>query len=195
MSLDRTLPDWTPTDARNAVLPTCCVAGLANSLRLWGLMHGFDIAVAEQKLFDLYAAVAGCAPTPEAIAGTQGLVMLDLLQHVRRHGFDFGGQAPAELTFAAIGPQDTAALRDAIYVRGSVFAGVTLYAGDLVLPPNRIGAPVGALDGGHCIVPFRYSATGWTDADWGQPIEDSLEWMAARLDEAYAIQWLLPVAG
>jgi len=55
--------------------------------------------------------------------------------------------------FKAINPHDMTALRDAVATQ-TAYVGVTLYQGDVtLLPLDWNGAPTGALDTGHCIVP------------------------------------------
>ena len=185
------LASWTPTLADNTELPTCTVAGLANSARRWVAAQGFDFPVQDQQLLDLYAAVAGCAANTEAIAGTDGLVMLDLLQHVALHGFDYGGQTPLALIAYRIDPTDLGAIREVIRQRQSAYLGVDLYASDVAPSATWRGAPSGPIEGGHCIVACRFAQDEWDEATWGElwPADDA--WMASRVREAYALEWSL----
>lgn len=187
----RAIAAWTPTLADNTELPTCTVAGLANSARRWVAAQGFDFPVVDQKLLDLYAAVGGCAPTPEAIAGTNGLVMLDLLQYVALHGFDYGGQTPLALMAHRVDPTDLDAIRDAIRQRQSAYIGVDLYASDVAPGAVWRGAAKGQPEGGHCIVACRFGPDEWDEATWGElwPADDA--WMASRVREVYALEWSL----
>jgi hypothetical protein len=104
-----------------------------------------------------------------------------------------GAQAPYVPEFKAIDPHDMTALRDAVATQ-TAYVGVTLYRPDLLSPLNWNGAPIGDVDTGHCIVPPRYSATGFTDATWGQEVQADDQWMATRIDECYAVRWTLAVA-
>lgn len=185
---------WTPTLADNTELPTCTVAGLANSLRAWALEQGFDVAITEQALLQLFADVAGCAPTVEAIKAMPGLVMTALLDHVTRVGFECGLQVPVGLSYSVADHTNLAALRDAIFVRGSGYVGVTLYGSDVQPDPVWRGAPRGAPVGGHCIVPYRFGAAGFGSATWGETLGADDTWMRSRIEEVYALAWLLPVA-
>ena len=196
-AISRSNSAWTPTLAQNDVLPTCTVAGLANSFRAWCLTRHvpFDPTVEDGALFDLYAAVAGCAPTPAAIGATDGLVMLDLLDHVRLHGFRFrADQPPAEMDFAAIDPTDLRAVRDSILVHGSAYGGFSLYASDVAEPTRWDGQPAPPSVGGHCAVPWGYSESGFEDLTWGQIVTDDLAWWSTRAEECYSIAWLFSVA-
>ena len=180
---------WTPTTSLRGTLPTCVVDGLANSARLWAMRNGFDLVVDDGKLLGLYAMLAGCAPTPEAIGLTDGLVMLAALEHVAAHGFDIGLQTPLAMEFRAIDPQDNAAIRDAIYTKASALMGFTLYQNDMQEPLSWQGAPAGAVVGGHCIVPWRWGVGGFEDATWGETIDCDDAWLAARIEEGYALAW------
>lgn len=186
---------WTPTLAANDQLPTCTIAGLINSARMWALLHGFDLVNAEAQLLAFYAAVAGCADTEAAIAATDGLVLLDVLEHAQKVGFDIGAQAPLVPEFTAIHMPDIAGIRDAIYSRGTAYIGVTLYEADMAPGATWTGgiANVGAVVGGHCIDPCRYTETDFSVATWGGEIEADDEWISTRTDEAYAVSWTFPV--
>ena len=191
----RTEWQWTPTLADNIQLPTCTIAALANSLRSYALLHGFDIAeIVDQRLLDLYATLAGCAPTEAAIGATDGLVMLDVLEYVQVNGFNYGGQTGIPCQFRSLDPTDTDAVDDAIFRLGSVYAGVTLYAGDVVPGAAWQGKPVGAAVGGHCIAPFGWTLGGMRDATWGETLESDMPWWRSRADECYALTWDLAVA-
>jgi hypothetical protein len=185
---------WTPTMARNDVLASCCVAGLVNSLRLWCLAyHGFDLVVSDNMLIAFFCEAAGCDQTEAAMEAVPGLVMLDVLELAQRRGFDVGAQAPYVPEFKAIDPHDMTALRDAV-ARQTAYVGVTLYRPDLLSPLNWNAAPSGDVDGGHCIVPARYSESGFIDATWGQEIVASDGWTAPRIAEAYSVSWALATA-
>src|ERR1700721_1057902 len=72
---------WTPTLCENDVLPTCVVAALANSARLWALVRGqWDPIIAEPSLLAFYAAVCPCGDDVASIAQTDGLQVLDVLE-------------------------------------------------------------------------------------------------------------------
>ncbi len=180
---------WTPTLADNDALPTCTVAGLMNSARMWALLHGFDLVNVEDKLLAFYAAVAGCAPTKAAIAATDGLVMLDVLEHAQRIGFDIGAQAPIVPDLAMIHMPNMGALKDAIFTKGSAYVGITLYEPDMQPGASYTGAPSGSVVGGHCLDPWSFTAGGFGVATWGRTIHANAEWLMSRIDEAYAVTW------
>ena len=186
------LAPWTPTLAGNLTLPTCSVAGLANSARRWALAQRFDLDVPDQKLWDLYAAVAGCAPTPESIAITDGLVLIDLLNYVSKNGLNYGGPGPVALIAYRLDPADLTAMRAAINGRQSVYLGVNLYQDDVVPGLTRwTGAPVGSFVGGHCICGWRFQPGAFGEATWGEDVPCDETWMLSRVEEAYALAWVL----
>ena len=185
---------WTPTLARNDVLASCCVAGLVNSLRLWCLAyHGFDLVVSDDMLIAFFCEAAGCDQTEAAMEAVPGLVMLDVLELAQRRGFDVGAQAPYVPEFKAIDPHDMTALRDAVATQ-TAYVGVTLYRTDLLTPLNWNGTPIGDVDTGHCLVPGRYSTTGFVDATWGQEVPCDDDFLLTRIDECYAVRWTLAMA-
>jgi len=180
---------WVPTLANNTVLPTCTVAGLANSARRWAAAQGFDLPVVDQKLYNLYAAVAGCQPTQDSIAATDGLNMLDLLQHVAANGFDYGAPGPMSLTTFRINVADLQAVRAAIFGRRSAYVGIRLYQCDMVAGAVWRGAPTGPEEGLHCLVPWLFRPGQFSDATWGETIDCDDAWLAARIEEGYALAW------
>lgn len=186
-----------PSLVCNNTLPTCTMAGLLNHLRAWAqAFHGFDLPENDQLLFDLYAAVAKCDPTPDAIAATDGLVLLDVLEHIQANGFRIDSQNVMELDFAAIDIKNMDAVRDAIDKNGGAYLGVSLYECDLV--PGLTawkGAPTGSVVGGHCIMPKGYSGQTFETATWGELMPADDDWYSPRLDEGFDIRWRVAVAG
>jgi hypothetical protein len=181
---------WTPTLADNNTLPTCTVAGLMNAARMWALTHGrFDLTNDDGALLAFYASLAGCADNTAAIAATDGLVLLDVLDRAETSGFDCGEQAPLVPEFTAIDVTSPAAIRDAIYTHGAAYLGVTLHEADMSGPWTTPVADAGGMVGGHCIVAWRYDAANVGLATWGMTIEADWGWLAGRLDEAFALSW------
>ena len=191
-TLPRTDIVWHPSLVQNDVLPTCSIAGLMNSARMWGLESHFDLVSVEANLLAFYASLAGCADTEAAMAATDGLVLLDVLQRAHDSGFDCGEQAPLVPQFAVI-ELGAAALKDAIYVNGSAYIGVMLYEADVEPGAKWMGgtAKAGAKVGGHCVVPWNYTPDSYGIATWGGTTQADPEWLASRIEEAYALTWRL----
>ena len=176
----------------NNILPTCTVAGLINSANAKAEMNGWDFVVDQQKLLAFYGLVYGCDPTPEAISKTDGLVMLDVLEYAQKHGFYINNTSgPLVPNFSVIDTSNPIGLKDAIFAHGTAYVGVDLYTADEQPDADYTGGLETAGDpvGGHCLDPKQWSATGYTDATWGQEIETDNDWIDSRMVEAYAIDW------
>ena len=188
---------WKPTLVRNDTLPTCTIAGLINSARVWALLKGYDLVYDEAALLSDYATLAGCAPTPEAIGATEGLQMLSVLEYFSAKGLDIGAQAPLVPDYATVATKNALAIRDAINAHGSAYAGITLYSADMQPGAVWKGAPVAgdAVAGYHCLVPFSFpTPDSFDEATWGEIMQANDEWLLSRLDEAYALTWRMAVA-
>jgi hypothetical protein len=187
-----------PSLVYNDNLPTCAVAGLINHLRAWTQQfHGFDLPENDQLLLDLYAAVCGCAATVAAIAATDGLVLMDVLEYVRANGFRIDSQNVVELTFSAIDITNMNAVRDAINRSGGAYLGVTLYQADVV--PGLLAwkggvDSAGSVVGGHCVMPKGFQGQTNNTATWGELIEADDDWYLPRLAEGYEIKWIMATA-
>jgi len=189
-------PSWaspagfTPTLADNLTLPTCTVAGLANSARLYMLHSGWDLVQDDDLILELYASIAGCAATPAAIAMTDGLVMLDVLERAQKSGFQIAPDTVLIPEFRQI-DGTLGALEDAVARYGSIYLGVDLdsedVSGDVGAP--WVAHPLGNLVGGHCIVLDGYAPE--TAATWGVNKQAPMDWLQPRLREAYAVVWSL----
>lgn len=184
-----------PSLVFNGTLPTCTVAGLINSARAWAQRHGFDLTWNDDACLAFFAQVAGCADTTEAISKVPGLVMQDVLDYARAHGFDCGGPVPLELDYSVVDPHDESMLRDVIFTDGSVYVGIDVYARDMADPNDWTDgvATAGKLVGGHCIVPKEYTQTGYDAATWGENIQETNVWLDGRIQEAFRIEWLFPI--
>jgi hypothetical protein len=194
-SLPRTNIVWTPSLVANDRYPTCTIAGLINSARMWALLHGFDLVNTDSAMLAFYAFLAGCADTDAAISASDGLELLDVLDHARGSGFDAGQQVPLVPLFRSIDIASDAALKDSVYSTGTAYIGVTLYEAD-VQPgavwtgdTSNAGKPVG----GHCITSYAYDATTYQIATWGETMEADEAWLQSRMDEAYSLSWTFPV--
>jgi hypothetical protein len=187
---------WAPSLVQNDTLPTCTVAGALNAARVWALLQGFDLASVEANLLGVFATVAGCEPTAAAIGATDGLVMLDLLEHLVAVGLDVGEQVPIGVTFTAIDHTDLAAIRDAIATADTAYVGVDLYEADVQPGATWQGGVGGAgkVVGGHCVCLPRYRPGSVTAATWGLEEDADDAWLASRIVEAYALRITRPVA-
>jgi hypothetical protein len=187
-----------PSLVLNDTLPTCTMAGLLNHLRAWvQQFHGFDLPENDQLLLDLYGAVYGCAPTVEAIAATDGLVLLDVLEHIQANGFRIDGQNVVELTFTALDISNPTAIRDAIDKSGGAYLGITLYQADVAPGLTEWTGDVasaGPAVGGHCVMPKGYAGATFETATWGELMPTDEAFLMPRLAEGYDIRWVMATA-
>jgi hypothetical protein len=185
---------WAPSLVQNDALPTCTVAGLINSARWWALLRGgFDLTNIEANELAFFAKVAGVPDVITAIAQVPGLVMLDVLEYAQKNGFDVGNGNRLVPEYNSIPTTD--AIMDAIVTRGSAYTGVRLYEADM--QPGAVWrggiANAGKLVGGHAIIETDCRGGVFDIATWGGMTQADIEWLLARIDEAYSITWTFPV--
>ena len=196
-TLDRSAVDYRPQLLGNDAYPNCTVVALINAaLAVEALQTNAALAFNDQSWVPFYASLAGCAPTPEAIAATDGLVLLDVLRRQGTQGFDIGAVAPLTGDFGAV-PLDRASLALCMARLGGVYLGIDLYQSDMDAvdegrgwSANGMGA-VGPLVGGHCVWLWAYEGLQPDDtvqiATWGALQPATWVWVLARAREAYAI--------
>lgn len=199
-TLDRSGIAYQPIMADNQTLPTCTVAALLNAaLAIEALQGGGGLAIKDGCWLPFYAALAGCAATPEAIAATDGLVLLDVLRRQGTQGFDIGAQAPLTGDFGKV-PLEINSLASCAAGLAGVYVGLVLYQSDMDAvdagrpwAANGMGA-VGPLVGGHCVWLWSYEGLQPDSviqiATWGALQQASWAWLLPRLQEAYGL--LLP---
>lgn len=181
-------PGWVPALVRNDVWPTCTIAGLLTCARLWTLKTlRFDLVYDEDLLLQLYATIAGCSVAN--IPNTDGLVMLDVLEHVRANGFRPTEDTVMVPEFRRIEVADLTAIKTSIAATGSAYLGVNLDQADLSGP--LVGALTGPVVGGHCAPPAGYDLTEFDEATWGELLTADDTWVLPRAMEAYQITWTM----
>ena len=195
--LDRSAVEFVPGLYGNDYLPDCTAAGLANAARAVAALNDFNLVVDPDLVPAFYAGCVGCAPTPVAMASTDGAVLLDVLQRQAGQGFDVGAQELVGL-YGTVTPSITA-LALAMARLGHVYLGVTLHDRDMQANASgdvwdvQQGRDDGTVVGGHCIMGWDYTGLGYTDtvrvATWGKWQPATWAWVAARLDEAHALVW------
>ncbi len=97
-----------------------------------------------------------------------GVVLLDVLKAWKTKGI-FSGKIAA---FASVNMQDLNEVRTAIYLFGSIYAGVELPAAwqganRWSMPSNLRGSNAPGSWGGHCVTLPDYDATGFKAVTWG----------------------------
>ena len=195
-SIDRTALRFTPGLWGNDTIPDCTAAALANSARLYSLANGGgDAVIADGTPQRFYAACIGQPDATDAeLAVSDGAVMLDVLDRATADGFDAGQQVPLVPGYGAVNIRDRYALAQSI-VLGGAYWGVALALADQadVVWDTKNGDQTPGSWGGHALMAVDY--TGLRDTDtvrlgtWGALREATWRWVAARLDEAYALSW------
>ena len=159
-----------------------------------GAATRINLTSVDQALLALYARLAGCDATLAAIRATDGLVVQDVMDAAAR-GVDIGEQAPIVCTARTVAPAD---LRDAVFVHGSVFLGVTLHQADVQPGGVWRGGVQGAGDPvtGHAILLWGYRRGSWRVATWGETMDPEPDdaWVASRFAEAFVLDWRMAVA-
>jgi len=184
----------------NDRLPCCTAVAVANAARAFSWARSAcDIVVAEARVKAFYAGCVGCADTDEAMAGTDGAVLLDVIDRGTSAGVDLGQQVPLVPTAARIAPDDRAGMSHAMLHDGAVILGVELSISDqrtpvwTVSPPTSAGDPAAGSWGGHAA--FGWGYTGLADDDqvmigtWGIWQAATWAWVRERTAEAYSCSW------
>lgn len=195
--LDRSAVNYRPIMAGNGALPDCTVAGLLNGASaIEALNTGGPLAIKDGCWLPFYAALAHCPPTVDAIAATDGLVMLDVLRAQGRAGFDIGQVAPLTGDCGTV-PLTRDALAVAMARMGFVYLGVDLYPVDMDAADAgqdwdwHGGDPLSSSIGGHCVTLWDYDGLGDGDfvriATWGALQKATWAWVLNRTREAYAL--------
>ena len=193
--LDRSGVDFKPGMFDNDTLPTCSAAGYFNASQMVAAISKYRLTMNPAMAPLFYASCVGCAPTPAAMAATDGAVLLDVLIRQGRAGVDIGGPTPLVGLFGAV-PLNQQMLAKAMALLMNLYIGVSLRERDMegadvwdAVP----GADDGKILGGHCMVGFDYQSLFDTGivrvATWGMLQKVTWRWLMARLDEAYSIFW------
>jgi hypothetical protein len=190
--LDRAAIKYQPAMCGNDQYPSCTVAALINAAVATEALQQAALAFDEQAWVPFYARLAGCEPTPTAIAATDGLAILDVLRAQGTVGFDIGAVAPLTGDFGTV-PLVRADLARCMAGLGFVYAGVDLAQSDLIdTGPGEVwdvATPDSSL--GHALLLWDY--TGLDDDDhvglvsWGGFIESTWLGIECRLREAYGL--------
>jgi hypothetical protein len=191
--LNRSHVNFTPELYRNDTLPNCTAVSYANAARAIAALNGFGLIVDQAKVVQFYS---DCVGNPPDLAATDGAVLADVLLHQARHQVDIGPQSLVA-NYGTVDHTSRTALANGMVRLGSVYLGVTLRDRDMQTVGGVWdvvdGRDDGPIVGGHCVIGFDY--TGLRDADtvrigtWGTWQATSWRWLAARLDEGWAMVW------
>jgi hypothetical protein len=168
----------------------CCVFATAFHMVMnWLKEHGIDFTPTDVQVLALYSQLAGYDPaTPSTDVGYNEL---DLLKYWQSTGI--AGRRPIS-AFVSVDPAELQHMRTAIYLFGSVFAGVTLtqramdefQAGMNWKETNPWFGGKRVL-GGHAIPIVGYDANGFWCVTYGQLQYLTNEWWLKYGSEAWAV--------
>ncbi len=157
----------------------CTLAGVDHLLKAWNReVNVNDPTPSDEQIGQIYFSLTGGQDT--------GLVEYNVLETWRTKGL-FGSKIAA---YAPVDFSDETNLRDAVAFYGGSYLGVKLplsaqqqfQAGE---PWSVVaGSPI---EGGHCIVAVGYDANYVYIVSWGKVVPVTYAWLAAYLEEAWAI--------
>ena len=200
-ALDRSAIPFQPGAYQNDQgLPDCTAAAMANCARAFSWTKAAtDIVVDPDKVTAFYAKCAGVPHTFEAMAATDGAIMLEVMLRAEREGVDVGQQVPLVPTFTRCSNLKRLDLANAAVVYGASSIGVNLSISDQNMQIWDTDTPIGAGDptpgtwGGHNT--FIWDWEGLRDQSlvrigtWGNWKQATWRWVESRIDEAYALHW------
>lgn len=172
---------------------TCATAG--HMIQTWTANDAAQVTIADADVLRAYSAVSGYDPATGA--NDNGAVELDVLKYWQRTGI--GGHKL--FAFAAIPVGDVVTLRQAVWLFGGAYIGVSLP--QLAMDQVAAGRPWtlpswydrlrgrGRIIGGHAVSICAYTPTAFYVHTWGQVQPVSLSWLARYADELWAV---LPVS-
>jgi hypothetical protein len=204
--LDRSSIPFIPHDCGNRALPICTAEATLNSAAAWSWVHaGSDIVFSVPKVQAFYAECAGVPDTQAAIAATDGLVILNVLEQAERSGFDIGQQVPLVPIYESIDVENQQAIAHAVLMCGAADIGVQLSISDQNMQVWDTAAPADAGDptpgswGGHDTFVFDWDGMEPTSlvrlGTWGYWQQATWRWVLQRLQAQEAFALRLPQLG
>lgn len=178
----------------NDRLGDCTCAAAGHVILLDTSARGTPMVISDSDIIGAYEKVGGYIPGDEST--DNGAVELDVLNHWRKAGI--GGHKI--LAFVSINPKDLNQVRHAIFLFGSVYAGVSLpitAQGQDVWA--EAGLPIGDAKpgswGGHAVPLIAYDRSRFACVTWGDVKWMTQSWWQTYAEEAYAIiseDWVPP---
>lgn len=157
----------------------CTIAGVAHQIAAWNAeVHETDPVPSSSQVVETYFSLTG---GPDS-----GLNEENVLQTWRTKGL-FGNKIDA---YVPVNPKDITELHQTVAFYGGCYLGVVVpqsaqeqFQDDqpwTVVPGSQVL-------GGHCIAALGYTTNGLLCATWGGIAEVTYPWLAAYLEEAWAI--------
>jgi hypothetical protein len=171
----------------NDQLGDCTCAAMGHMVQAWTSDTGGEVVLADSVILDAYEKACGYDPADPN--SDQGGVELDVLNWWRRNGL--GGHRIG--AFAALDPANEEHVRQAVYLFGGAYIGVSLPLSaqnqDVwkVEISGKDGDPAPGTWGGHAIPIVAYDESTLTCITWGEKKRMSWDWWRVYCDESYAI--------
>lgn len=173
----------------NDALGDCTCAAVGHTIMAMTAQHGDVVTPSDADVLAAYQACGGYVPDNPST--DNGAVELDVLNYWRKTGMA-GHRLGA---YAAVRPADPAEVRTAIWLFGSIYAGIAL-------PVSAEGQEVWSVDlddprylqshgapgswGGHAVPLLGYNRVGPICVTWGSPLQITWDFWTTYADEAYA---------
>jgi len=180
----------------NDKLGDCTCAAVAHGHQI-GVLSQVQQGITAEIIMPSLDAVIGiyerwCGYNPADPSTDQGGVELDVLNHWRQDGFE----GRKILAYAAVDPQNTLHVKQAINLFGGVYIGIALPDGwqDAAVWDSKMGTP--GSWGGHAVFVPDYYADRINPITWGQSQEMTWAGFKQYCEECYAIifeDWVPPV--
>jgi len=173
----------------NDELGDCTCAAVGHTIMAMTAQHGSPAVPSDADVLAAYEACGGYKPGDPAT--DNGAVELDVLNWWRKTGMA-GHKLGA---YAAVRPADQGEVRTAIWLFGSVYAGLALpltaegqevWNVDLSAPAPLSGRAAPGSWGGHAVPLLGYNQVGPLCVTWGIPLQMTWDFWATYADEAYA---------
>ncbi len=184
----------------NDQIGCCTISGAGHMRGLWTSLAWGDETILQDSLIEsTYETFSGY--DPKTGARDNGCAMLDICKGWTSQGI-LGSQA---LGFVSVDPSNLDHLKLGLDWFGGLYFGFDMPQSiqdqdfpTVWKPANSSltgNAKPGSL-GGHCVNGVGYYSDGWWNVvSWGEVVRVSADFMAAYLDEAYAIlspDWIMP---
>jgi len=171
----------------NNSLGDCVPAAMAHTLQQVSFFAGNPVIPTDDQVLTMYEKIGGYVPGDPAT--DNGAFMLDALKYWRNTGV----AGHKILAFVQVDPLNLHQVRQAIYLFGSVFAGLQLpisAQGQDIWTVPQGGAYLDGSPGswgGHCVPIMAMSPESLTCVTWGQKLKMSHNFLRDYCDELYAV--------
>lgn len=170
-----------------------CTCAAVGHIILSNTSHRAELVVPpDSKIVKLYEEVTNPPFNSENGENDNGAVELDVLNYLQKNkGYPFG-KSHRVLAYMAVNPKNIDHVKKAIFLFGSVYAGVDLplTAQEQIIWDTEEGpeATPGSW-GGHAVPFFGYDDKHASCVTWGNTKKATWEWFQEYVVECYAVVW------